>query len=159
MKIRHSLTVYAVAVIASTSSPLKAATWDLNYMAGGVSTSAIMVTSDKLDTGITFNGATVQAAQNGGVFSGAATATPLFGYDILSITGSRNGQAITGLVGKAGILQSSVPGYIFDNVLFGSSSTTATLPPSFDILGLEYQAGNSFYNVYYSSNGPSGAPQ
>jgi hypothetical protein len=97
-------------------------------------------------------------------YSGASGTGPnLFGYDVISIAGTRteNGvvQTISGLIGTAGTIQwvapstspvSLEPGWYYDNVIYGSSS-----PSTVDYRGIEYAAiaggVTSLYDVYFSS--------
>ena len=80
------------------------------------------------------------SGSNGGpvTASGTLDATPIGGgvYDVISITGTRNGVAITGLATYAGE----------DNEIY-------TTPPHVDYPGLAYSIiGGSVFNVYYDTS-------
>lgn len=101
-------------------------TWYWNYDGTGVTASGAMTVSDTPDT----------------AYPG--------GYDILSITGQRNGDAITGLVPPSGTTTNTGV-VIYDNVFYPSQS------PTFfdDIGGLLYSVGTTDYNIY-QGNGEFG---
>lgn len=97
--------------------------WAFSYSGDGVTASGTLTTSD------TFN--------------------PNFpgGYDILAVTGTRNGVAITGIVPPTGV---SAPvsdfGFIYNNILYPTD-------PFFDIYGLLYADTDLFkYNVWYDAD-------
>jgi hypothetical protein len=98
-------------------------TWDFTYgNGGGILASGVLTTSDSLDS--------------------------LGGYDVLSISGMRNGDTITGLAGPAGTAMtlSSDGEVYFDNVLYPSF-------PQADYWGLYYSTATSGdFNVYSSGN-------
>ena len=98
-------------------------TWDFTYGNGaGIVATGVLTTSDSLDA--------------------------LGGYDVLSISGTRNGDSITGLAGPAGTAMtlSSDGEVYFDNVLYASM-------PQADYWGLYFATASSgAFNVYSSGN-------
>jgi len=159
MKFSSALAFGAVALALAVSAEANAATWDFTYtVQGGPTATGTLVTSNTPNSALTFGTATTGGASNGGVYPGGTISPDAHGYDILSISGTRGSDSIGPLYvnGTTGTLQ-TYPGYIFDNVLYGS--TTSGTNPSFDILGLEYgTAASGYFNVYYSVNGPNGQP-
>ncbi len=100
--------------------------WDWNYSGTGVNASGTMTISD-----------TPNSAYPGG-------------YDIMSITGERNGVDITGLVPPSGVT-TTADGVAYDNVFYPGQS------PTFfdDIGGLLYTTGTADCNIY-QENGTYG---
>ena len=103
--------------------------WDWSYSGTGVMASGTMTVSDTPNS--TYPG----------------------GYDIISITGARNGVDITGLVPPSGTLTSTTNGTTYDNVFYPGQS-----PTFFDETGgLLYSTGTADYNIY-QGNGTFGTP-
>jgi hypothetical protein len=155
MKLRTAFAASAVALVLGLSIDANAATWDFTYTTlNGDTATGTLTTGNTPDSSVTFGSATALGGGNGGVYPGGTISPDSHGYDILSISGTRDGTPIAGTynTGTVGTLE-SMPGYIFDNVVYTGST-------SFDILGLEYQVGASnFFNVYYTTNGPNGLPE
>ena len=102
--------------------------WDWSYSGTGVMASGTMTVSDTPNS--TYPG----------------------GYDIISITGARNGVDITGLVPPAGSNAETcgtLSCILYDNVFYPGQS-----PTFFDNNGLLYSAGGTDYNIY-QGNGQS----
>ena len=77
-------------------------------------------------------------------------AAPLGGaYDILSIAGTVNGEAITGLLGTVGPVITSADGFfIYDNDFYVTGSASAA-GAFFDIDGLLFTTATSNYNLFF----------
>ncbi|HUZ71736.1 MAG TPA: PEP-CTERM sorting domain-containing protein [Stellaceae bacterium] len=75
---------------------------------------------------------------------------PLAGaYDILSISGTVNGEAITGLLGTVGPAAYSPDGYfIYDNDFYAAGSASAA-GGYFDDDGLLFTTSTGSYNLFY----------
>lgn len=98
--------------------------WSFNYSGTGVTASGIITTSDTPNAFL-----------------------PAPAYDIVGISGLRNGIAITGIVPPSGVFASGF-GFNYDNVLYSAD-------PFFDVNGMLYTDLNSeIFNVWYNANTP-----
>lgn len=62
-------------------------------------------------------------------------------YEIIDISGTRNGQEIEGLL---------APGGVFDNDSYDNNNLLFTGFPKFDDFGFAYYIGETLYNVFYT---------
>ena len=154
MKFRQLAAAGAVASACVVSGAAQAATLNFDY-SGLDGTNLITVvgtvTTDAITPSISYSGA-------------SGTGPNLFGYDVVSIAGTRTEdgvtQQITGLVGAAGTIQwvgpstspvSLQPGWYYDNIVYGSNA-----PSGVDLRGVEYSAiapggVTSLYDVWFQS--------
>jgi hypothetical protein len=118
----QDLSTLACFLLGSAPSFAGTLTWDFTYSGSGISASGVLTTSDTLDAAFG-------------------------GYDILSVSGERNGDSITGLAGPSGAITLSSDGeVIFDNVLYQSGAQV-------DYWGLYFgTASSGDFNVYYDNN-------
>lgn len=154
MKLRTALAASAAALGLLLTIQANAATYNFSYT--GLDGANTITTTGTLTTDSTAPSIT---------YSGASGSGPnVYGYDVLSITGTRTDgavtQQITGLVGTSGSSQfvwpssspaSPPPGWNFDNIVYMNTAA----PTAVDLLGVEYAAVSdgvtSLYNVYFQN--------
>jgi len=131
MKTFAKLSVLAILAVSSAAiAHAGTISYDFSYNGTGVNASGVLTTSSTMDTN----------------YSG--------GFDILSITGTRNGDTITGLVLPYGGFPPSTlsNGTSYNNVFYPTQS-----PTYFDqVGGLLFTAGGINYNVYQGTTGSYG---
>ena len=144
MRRTFAIGLAALALLAFSPSPASAnLTWNFSYSGyssyyGNMDFSGQLITTD---TAVPLTG----TGWGGDV-------TTLTGYEILGISGVRNGVAVTGVVNNGnfpGATLSYTLGAFYDNALITGS------PHQLDFYGLVYSVGNDWYNVY-SNNSPTG---
>jgi len=118
-------------LIAFSISPAKAYFYDFSYVGSGITVSGTLTTSDTLNNNI-------------GGFG-------LSGYEVVGITGTRNGDPITGLVSNPKFPNpNTVDIAEYDNGLI------ITSPLGVDYWGILFNVGLNQYNLF--SNTTTGAP-
>jgi hypothetical protein len=104
--------------------------WDFSFSGNGVNGSGELVTTDTADPSAPLPGA----------------------FDILSIDGTVNGDAITGLLGTVGPAAYSQDGYfIYDNDFYEAGSASAA-GGYFDDDGLLFSVGQTAFNLFYDGS-------
>jgi hypothetical protein len=131
--VRSCLRIACAALIAfGVASPVEAGPlyYTFDFSGDGVVGSGTFITSDTTDP-----------------------AAPLAGaYDILSITGTVNGETITGLLGTVGPAAYSPDGYfIYDNDFYTAGSASAA-GGYFDDDGLLFTTAASNYNLFFDGS-------
>jgi len=132
---RNLIALAAVALLACSASTVRADTiYDWSYTGTGVSASGTLTTSGALTA-----------------LTGYHYTTTMYGYDIIGITGQRNGVNITGIVPDTHFPNTTVIGSMeIDDALLPNGSGGFML----DIEGLGYYVGADYYTV--SANGSWG---
>jgi hypothetical protein len=153
MKLRQIVVAGALASARVVSGAAQAATLNFDYSGldgANLITVVGTVATDSITPSISYSDA-------------SGTSPNLFGYDIISIAGTRTEsgvtQQISGLIGAAGTIQwvapstspvSLQPGWYYDNIVYGSNA-----PSGVDLRGVEYSAiadgVTSLYDVWFQS--------
>jgi hypothetical protein len=104
--------------------------WDFSFSGNGVVGSGELVTTDTVDPNAPLPGA----------------------FDILSVEGTVNGDAITGVLGASGAAAYSQDGFfIYDNDFYAAGSASAA-GGYFDDDGLLFSVGGTSYNLFFDGS-------
>src|SRR5579862_9833679 len=154
MGYRGLLAALAIGFCAAAAQA-QAASWDFTYTdaANDINVSGVITTGSSVALNPTqyanvlnFSQASQSITGGGGqgTFSGGITAA---GYLITGISGTRNGQAISGPYGTPGVITYTPAGnYIFDNLLYVGYAGSV---PFVDLGGLEFTTGSGGNTQYF----------